>query len=353
MQYLLQTQISTIPPTFNIQGIITCGSVVNDETNATDNWHYYTLNNPIQNQTMIISSCYNTTFYDSDLYLYDSNGLQLERNDYISGTECVDDFHGRLRLTDLDQGTYTVAITGWSSTYFGTYKLSVSCVDSLPTPEPTPSPTFNLQGSVNCGSLINGETTSIDNEHYYSFNNPTPNNTVVISTCYNETFRDSDLFLYDSTQSLITSNDIGVGTECDALGDFHGKLILTNLAQGDYTIGLTGFLSSYFGTYTMSVSCGGTSGWRAETCRVDSIDDSVTCGAGGLGNYYEYNIRPLNCDKNYAECVYDDSNGGTDCEYTATHSVGETRPCWVYYEYGVCQQCSCTNCDDSSRGIDP
>ena len=93
--------------------------------------------------------------------------------------------------------------------------------------------------------------------------------------------------------------------------------------------------------------------WRAENCIVDRYIDAGNCGPLNAGDYWEYPLRPQNCNVASAECIYDDSNGKTDCEYTRDYDGGEVRPCWVLYVDGKCAQCNCDNCDDDSRGNSP
>ena len=69
------------------------------------------------------------------------------------------------------------------------------------------------------------------------------------------------------------------------------------------------------------------------------------------GHHYEYTLRPKACDNPDKErCVYDDSNGRTDCETFGDYAVGDERECWIFYQDNVCQKCSCNDCDDDSRG---
>ena len=88
--------------------------------------------------------------------------------------------------------------------------------------------------------------------------------------------------------------------------------------------------------------------WNAEMCVVVGVN---TTDCNVVGNYYKYALQPQNSTN--VECIYDDSNGETDCEFTATHSVSDVRECWVGYVDGICSQCSCQNCDDSTRGNKP
>ena len=95
--------------------------------------------------------------------------------------------------------------------------------------------------------------------------------------------------------------------------------------------------------------------WRAENCVVTYVDDDDTCKVTFLnGNYYKYTLKSNNCpDVESAKCIYDDSNGKSDCELWATHDQGDSRPCWVYYENNECVTCDCSNCDDDYRGSSP
>ena len=87
---------------------------------------------------------------------------------------------------------------------------------------------------------------------------------------------------------------------------------------------------------------------RAETCIVQAPINKTECQP--FGDYYVYTLGPRNCS---AECTYDDSNEQTDCEFTPTHNVGDSRPCWVFYENNECTACDCSNCDDDNRGDSP
>ncbi len=92
--------------------------------------------------------------------------------------------------------------------------------------------------------------------------------------------------------------------------------------------------------------------WNSEQCVIDKISTSFCENSLGIdGKYYVYTLRSLKCPNiKSAQCIYDDSNGGRDCELFGDHKVGETRPCWVYYEENECITCDCTNCDDDSAG---
>lgn len=89
--------------------------------------------------------------------------------------------------------------------------------------------------------------------------------------------------------------------------------------------------------------------WKAQSCVVTSIN-TTDCVIGDL---YQYQLEAFNCTSSNTDCVYDDSNGGTDCELSATHSLGEHRECWVRYIDGICDACDCANCSDDSRGDSP
>ena len=65
---------------------------------------------------------------------------------------------------------------------------------------------------------------------------------------------------------------------------------------------------------------------------------------------------PQNCtgDDFDSVCIYDASDGGTDCELSAGFDIGDVRDCWVKYDNnGNCEYCDCDDCDDFSRGSSP
>ena len=91
--------------------------------------------------------------------------------------------------------------------------------------------------------------------------------------------------------------------------------------------------------------------WRAGLCQVLSIR---TQGCF-LGQYYNYTLVSTDCASGdaSAQCYYDDSNGFTDCEMWGDLDVGDSRVCWVYFVNGACRSCTCKDCTDRSRGVDP
>ena len=88
--------------------------------------------------------------------------------------------------------------------------------------------------------------------------------------------------------------------------------------------------------------------WQSGDCIIESIETS-DCNLG-TGDFYKYTLSAEGCNDT---CIYDDSNGKTDCEYFSTHEIGDTRPCWKWFDDGVCTECDCENCDDDSRGDKP
>ena len=91
--------------------------------------------------------------------------------------------------------------------------------------------------------------------------------------------------------------------------------------------------------------------WKAETCQVVDINET-SCGSGG--SYYQYTLKSDACETaTSTQCIYDDSDGFTDCEFSSSYTIGDYRECWVYYENEQCVTCNCNNCTDSDRGNIP
>eukprot|EP01083_Nonionella_stella_P200369 733827_1 len=92
--------------------------------------------------------------------------------------------------------------------------------------------------------------------------------------------------------------------------------------------------------------------YKKGECEVSSIKKDE-CGFWGWGDYYEYTLTPI-CDSDSntspSQCIYDDSNGKTDCEAWGDYDVNDKRSCWIKYIDNKCISCDCTDCDDDSAG---
>ena len=81
-------------------------------------------------------------------------------------------------------------------------------------------------------------------------------------------------------------------------------------------------------------------GWRSELCQIIEIN-KTECRSSILqtpGHWYQYTLKSNNCPD--LECIYDDSDGQTDCESSVDYQIGDARDCWVYYHLDECQTCS-------------
>ena len=313
----------TMSPTFDIKGAITCDSTIHGETTSADNFHYYSFRNPAHT-SVIISSCHNTTFDNSDMYFFRSDG-----NIYQGSDKCDDSFEGfgKFRYPWMPNATYIFGITGYSASDYGTYTISTWCGDpfnifSLPTSEPSPEPTmapinytytpttsptlFPITDTVNCGSRVDGATTSTDKWNYYSFTNPEPNSTVFISTCYPTTNFDTNVGLLDLDGIQIASAWTGP-SDCRANGNFHARLELQNLDQGSYFISVGDYSWGDYGSYTMSVIC------------APKLEEPVTCGStvnGITTSYYDWDnytfINPTDNNTMIISSCYNTTFEGAD-----------------------------------------
>eukprot|EP01084_Bolivina_argentea_P066821 121838_1 len=90
--------------------------------------------------------------------------------------------------------------------------------------------------------------------------------------------------------------------------------------------------------------------YKKGECEVSRIKKDK-CGWFGWGNYYQYTLTPI-CDtySSSSQCIYDDSNGKTDCEAWGDYDVNDKRSCWIKYIDNECVACDCTDCDDNAAG---
>ena len=94
--------------------------------------------------------------------------------------------------------------------------------------------------------------------------------------------------------------------------------------------------------------------YKEGNCMITKINKKE-CGFLGWGDYYEYEMIPDDCDGGYgpldeSKCIYDDSNGHTDCEAYGDYKKDDRRKCWIKYVDDKCVKCNCDDCTDTSAG---
>jgi len=111
---------------------VSCGDQVSDSTSATELSNTY--EHVATSSILEVSLCGSS--FDTNLAIYDSNGLQVHANDDHNG-ECAGHWASHIKAYDLTVGeTHTIVITGFESAAepgvfdFGAYEMSVECGSS-------------------------------------------------------------------------------------------------------------------------------------------------------------------------------------------------------------------------------
>eukprot|EP01084_Bolivina_argentea_P002505 4628_1 len=108
---------------------------------------------------------------------------------------------------------------------------------------------LSVEGVINCGDVVDGETTKSDNTHYYLLN--VYNDSIYLFADSCESNYDSDIYLYDENMDLLIFNDF---SEWDDCGKYQSHLFYGPLSTGMYIVAITGFEHSY-GNYSMEIYC--------------------------------------------------------------------------------------------------
>jgi hypothetical protein len=138
------TSRPTVSPT-RVHGAISCGESTTSYTTAANLINYYDFSSPNYDGTLSVSTCSNSTDYDTYLLLFaqnDCGGTALAWDDDV-GSSCTEGsgyYSSEVSYTMTADTQYCIGVKGYSTLY-GNYGLSVACTDAVPTNSPTFEPT--------------------------------------------------------------------------------------------------------------------------------------------------------------------------------------------------------------------
>gem|GEM_PF-4780330 len=213
-----------------------------------------------------ISTCSDTTAFDTYITLLDANGNYLNHKDDSPSGTCNFTLNGINRFSILSDTvspntTYYVVVDGFDNTEFGTYELTIeeSIVKNLP--GNTDTTVINLPGNIynqvyatTC--MNNNYPGSAGNDMFFKISGKgICSDSVYISTCNDATNFDTYLYLIDDTGTVIANNDDALPGTCTHLlnGLNRFSTIRALLDAGKtYTLVVDGFNSTQKGTFGLT-----------------------------------------------------------------------------------------------------
>jgi autotransporter passenger strand-loop-strand repeat protein len=182
---------------------------------------------------------------DTILYLYDSSHALIASNDDI-GTGI---YYSKVAKT-LDPGTYYVMVNAYEDTMIDNYSLSVT-VSEAGSGGDVFGDNHSFATAYDLGSdssIKSAEGASIDSmeKDYYSFK-LTQRAAVTLQTTGSDANADTILYLYDSSQALIASND-DIRT-----GIYYSKVAKT-LDPGTYYVMVNAYEDTMIDNYSLTVT---------------------------------------------------------------------------------------------------
>ena len=195
--------------------------------------------------------------YDTYLDLYDSNMTVLKQNDDFCGT------NSQITYISLPIDIYIIEVNGYPNTEKNTGQYTLKLFCSF-TNEPSTSPTIQyttstsmptlssvsmpISSAINCGSLIQGNTTLNDTHHYYVFYNPYEDNTITIDLC--DSTYDTYLYLFNDNGTLLAANN----DNHQFCSEYQSRITYTLPTINDYYIEIYGYQGDY-GGYNLRLMC--------------------------------------------------------------------------------------------------
>ncbi len=187
------------------------------------------------------------TLDDSDITLYDTNGLSVIDSDDDSGSGAA----SKLVWTCTDTGTYYIMVEGHFYASIGTYTLNISA-ESGGSAGDDHGDSYSDASALTVGVKKNGNIETGGDEDYFEFD-ASANVTYDIETTL-KTLDDSALTLYKTNgfSKIDTDDNSGAGQA--------SKITWTCTSSGTYYIKVEGDWSSSTGTYSLLVSIATDSG---------------------------------------------------------------------------------------------
>eukprot|EP01083_Nonionella_stella_P173965 601763_1 len=231
----------------SLTGSISCRNQYTSSTSFSTQTHYYSFSHtPSQysSNTLMFDTC--ASSYDTFLYLYRDDTtiwtwIAEGNNDGDCGSQ------EQLMIANAPTGNYVLGVSGHGGAY-GTYQLVIYC-----------------GSNHKCGSEITGSTSADYDIDYYRVtlslptiamaNQYTSNGNIpaiLFNGCTGGTGTDYDsvLYLYDTDYNELAFND-----DSDHCPNTESQLNYTDLAPGDYILGIGGYSSTDYGTYTIQFVC--------------------------------------------------------------------------------------------------
>lgn len=217
--------------------------------------------------SLFISTCSDSTDFDTYVYLLDTAGNVIALNDDSPSGTCNLTLNGNNRFSVINAPVspntpYFIVVDGWGAGDFGQYELSVSesvtpvSGDSLADPIAVPGLPFNTNGST-AGCYSNQFNGQGSNDVFYQFQTGPCTDTVTVSTCSPLTFFDTYIHLLDSAGNVIAFNDDAAGGTCsftlNGLNRFSTIVQAVN-PNSTYYVVVEGFGATNAGSYDLTIS---------------------------------------------------------------------------------------------------
>lgn len=225
---------------------------------------FYTFTTGACAPRITISTCSDTTNFDTYVWLLDSTGNVVASNDDSPLGTCSFTLNGLNRFSVLETATmanttYFIVVEGFGATDFGRYELNVTAElptgDSLADPILIPGlPYVDVNSNAGCYSdQFQGQSSEV----FYQLNTSPCADSITISTCSGITDFDSYVFLLDSAGNTVAFNDNAATGACDStLGGNNVFSVLTANVDPNttYYIVVEGSGTNDLGTYELSVT---------------------------------------------------------------------------------------------------
>lgn len=213
-----------------------------------------------------ISTCSDTTDFDTYITLLDSTGASLFDNDDALNSSCNILLNGLNRFSIIHQPVmpntvYYVVVDGYEANAAGTYELTIEETIQTNILGTTDTTAIALSGNI-FNQVYSTECTDDNytgrsgNDMFFTFaQRPTCSDSVFISTCSDTTNFDTYIYLIDDTGTVVASNDDAAPGTCqyqlDGLNRFSTIRALLDAGK-TYTIVVDGFNASAKGTFGLT-----------------------------------------------------------------------------------------------------